>query len=60
MNSEPKYKVLSTVNINGRKFEFRQYENEYHATEVCIGGEFHRVCNSYQSALMEWTRLINS
>lgn len=60
MNSEPNYKVLSTVTINGRKFEFRQYENEYSATEVCIGYEVHKVRNSYQSALTEWTRLINS
>lgn len=60
MDSEPNYKVLSTVTINGRKFEFRQYENEYRATEVCIGWGVHRICNSYQSALMGWTRLINS
>lgn len=60
MANKPNYKVLSTVTINGRRFELRKYQNEYTATEVFLGGWVHKVCRNYQSALIQWVRLINS
>lgn len=50
MNSEPNYKVLSTVTINGRKFELREYANYWSAVKHFDGGSIEHVVNTFELA----------
>lgn len=50
MNSEPKYKVLSTVTINGRKFELREYANHWSAVKHFANGSMEYVVNTFELA----------
>lgn len=59
MNSEPNYKVLSTVTINGNKVELRQYKDYWGVAKIDEHGNTEEtIRNDYKKA--KWTYLIQT